>query len=459
MLRQRCTKIVATVGPASNTIDKLQLLFERGVDVFRLNFSHGTHKDHKEVIQAIHSISKAYNRPIGILADLQGPKFRIGTFKNSPITLVAGNPFVFRLNACDGSSTEVTLPHPELFQVIQPGEELLVNDGKLAFRVDEVSDNTIKTTILVNGEISDRKGVNLPNTKISIPILTEKDLGDLEFILTQDISWIALSFIQSAEDVIQARKKIGDAFKIISKIEKPHAIKDLAKIVDESDGIMIARGDLGVELPPEHVPSIQRKILSMCKENNKPVIVATQMLESMITTPTPTRAEVSDVATAVYLGTDAVMLSAESASGHYPAEAVTIMDRILFCTEKDIASQKKEPNSSIPFFSLIKDQDLIVLISDSLEACSKITSLRQNKPVLVLTSKKQLATQFCLLFATHAVASEKIPELENFSALKKYVIKTAEGEGLITKKHTSIALLLADTQNSADLSHLHCFKN
>jgi pyruvate kinase len=461
--RNRSTKIVATVGPSSSSEEILQLLFERGADVFRLNFSHGSYQEHYKTLTQIYKIADSYKRPIGILADLQGPKFRIGTFQSGMVNLQAGQKFQFDLDPELGNELRVSLPHPELFSVIKIGEELLLDDGKMAFRVDLISSDVLTTTALFTGVLSDKKGVNFPNTYLPIPILTEKDHKDLAFILEHKIPWIALSFVQNAQDILHARSYIGNEAKIIAKIEKPQAIENLEKIIKVTDAIMIARGDLGVELPPERVPRLQREILRLSRLHAKPVIVATQMLESMISSPSPTRAEVSDVATAVYLGTDATMLSAESASGQYPAESVTIMESVISLTEKDPTVQNLQIHSTLSSgvalsaLSLIKENpsQLIVIITNSLEACSTLSSLRPTTPILVITSSLLLASQLTLLYGIHSVFIEEIPSLESLSLIKSFAKTIAEKEGLRTKKTTPVVLLLGDTLVSHYFSNLY----
>ena len=329
----RRTKIVATVGPASSSEEMLRKLAEAGVNVFRLNFSHGTADDHRERVKSIRKIEKELGRPISILQDLQGPKFRVGTFADNGAKLEAGQRFIFTLDDVVGDTKRVKLPHPEIFRSIMPGNELMVDDGKMRFRVTGITDDEITTEVMLDGTLRDRKGVNLPGADIDILALTEKDLKDAETGKELGVDWVALSFVQRPDDLYEARKRIGDNVGLCAKIEKPGAIRHLEEIVRLSDAIMVARGDLGVELPPEDVPGYQRDIISACRKAGKPVIVATQMLESMITAPTPTRAEASDVATAVFNDSDAVMLSAESAAGDYPVEAVSTMARITTSNE------------------------------------------------------------------------------------------------------------------------------
>jgi pyruvate kinase len=326
--RLRSAKIVATLGPSSSTPQRIRELFEAGVDVFRLNFSHGTHEDHQARFAAIRSIESATGRPIGILADLQGPKLRLGTFSEGRVDLAVGQPFRVDLDRQPGDCSRAPLPHPEIFDALHPGTELLVDDGKVRLRVETCGADFADTSCLVAGPISDRKGVNVPNAVLPISAVTEKDRADLAFALDHGADWIAFSFVQRPDDVAEGRKLVAGRAGVMVKLEKPSAIQHLPEIIELADGLMVARGDLGVEMPPEDVPIVQKQIIHACRLAGKPVIVATQMLESMIGSPTPTRAEASDVATAVYEGADAVMLSAETAAGRYPVEAVAIMDRI-----------------------------------------------------------------------------------------------------------------------------------
>ena len=331
----RSTKIVATVGTATDDIQKIKSLIKAGVNVFRLNFSHGNHGDHLKRITYIRSAENELGCNVAILADLQGPKFRIGKVKED-IKVIKGSTYNFDKKTEIGDFSRVNLSHNEIYESLSIGSNILMDDGKLRFRVKDISKNIIKTEVIVGGYIKSNKGVNLPDVVLNTSPLTSKDIEDLKFILNQEIDWIALSFVQKLRDVEEVKKYIEDKACIIAKIEKPSALKELNKIIGACDGIMVARGDLGVELPPEEVPGIQKDIILKCRQAGKPVIVATQMLESMIESPSPTRAEASDVATAVFDGADAVMLSAETAVGSFPIETVTIMDRIIFSAENHI---------------------------------------------------------------------------------------------------------------------------
>ncbi|HKR19977.1 MAG TPA: pyruvate kinase, partial [Stellaceae bacterium] len=337
MRRRRATKIVATLGPATATPEKIAALFEAGVDVFRLNFSHGVQADHKARLDIVRALEKTTDRPIGIMADLQGPKLRVGTFAGGRVRLADGAAFRLDLDKAPGDAQRASLPHPEVFAALTPETDLLLDDGNIRLRVEKCDKDYAQTRVINGGNLSDRKGVNVPNAVLPLSPLTAKDRADLAFALDMGADWIALSFVQRPEDVAEARKLIGNRAGVLVKLEKPAAITKLTEIIELSDSVMVARGDLGVEMPPEDVPPLQRRIVGACRAAGKPVIVATQMLESMVRVPVPTRAEASDVATAVYEGADAVMLSAESASGEYPVEAVKMMDRIIRRVQADPA--------------------------------------------------------------------------------------------------------------------------
>lgn len=340
MIRKRNAKIVATVGPASQTREIITQLHKSGVDVFRLNFSHGSHTDHEKSFSIIRSIEQEVGHPIAVLMDLQGPKLRIGTFQEGCAILEEGHHFTLSLDDTPGNKEGVCLPHPEIFEVAEPGISLLLDDGRILLEVLEKSKNQIFTIVRIGGKLSDNKGVNVPDTQLPITALTSKDRQDLMFGLDLGVDWVALSFVQSSSDIDEARKLIAGRAKLLAKLEKPAALSNLSAIVEKSDAIMVARGDLGVEVPPEKVPAIQKEIIAMCREYGRPVVVATQMLESMIDAPVPTRAEASDVAGAIYDGADAVMLSAETAVGTYPIESVEVMERVICSTEQDPVYRK-----------------------------------------------------------------------------------------------------------------------
>jgi len=333
--RRRRTKIIATLGPASATPEILARLFQAGADVFRLNFSHGTHEDHAKRFAMIRELEEKFDRPIGILADVQGPKLRVGRFSSGRAHLQTGRPFRLDLNATPGESNRVNLPHPEIIEAATIGCMLLVDDGKLRLRVVHKRADALETEVVVGGVISDNKGVNVPDVVLPIPALTAKDRIDLEFAVSHGANYIGLSFVQRPQDVAEAKGLIDGRAWTMVKLEKPQALDNLDDILALTDAVMVARGDLGVELPPEEVPLAQKRIVRLARQLGKPVVVATQMLESMMTAPAPTRAEASDVATAVFDGADAVMLSGETAAGQYPYEAVNMMDRIVARVEQD----------------------------------------------------------------------------------------------------------------------------
>ncbi len=336
MHRNRNAKIVATLGPASSDHDTILALYQAGADVFRLNFSHGSHADHQQRLETIRAIERDGGRPIGVLLDLQGPKLRLGAFADGPITLAAGDSFRLDLDRdAPGNQQRAPLPHPEIFEALEIGTDLLIDDGRVRLRVESFGPAHAQTRVIAGGKLSERKGVNVPGVVLPLSALTAKDRADLDYGLSLGVDWVALSFVQRADDIAQIKAIVQGRAGVIAKLEKPSAIGSLEAIIAESDAIMVARGDLGVEMPPEQVPAIQKRIVRACRKAGKPVIVATQMLESMVSAPVPTRAEASDVASAIYDGADAVMLSAESASGQYPREAVRIMDSIIAQTEAD----------------------------------------------------------------------------------------------------------------------------
>ena len=335
MRRLRRTKIVATLGPASSNRDTIVSLFEAGADVFRINMSHTSHERMRELVTTIRSIETDHERPIGILVDLQGPKLRLGKFAEGSAMLSKGETFTLDADESAGDARRVHLPHAEIFGAVEPGHALLLDDGKVRLQVREATTTSITTSVEVGGKLSDRKGVSLPDATLPFSALAPKDRSDLEAALDAGIDWLALSFIQRPEDIAEAKKLTRGRASVMAKIEKPQAMNRLGEILELADAVMVARGDLGVELPLEKVPGSQKKMTRMARRAGKPVVVATQMLESMINSPVPTRAEVSDVATAIYEGTDAVMLSAESAAGQYPVEAVAMMNRIAEEVEND----------------------------------------------------------------------------------------------------------------------------
>ena len=379
------THILATIGPSSASKEVIEKLIDSGADAFRFNFSHGTHAEHKARYEIVRKLSEEKGRHITLIADMQGPKLRVGEFKEGKVILKERQAFKFDMRSELGDETRVTLPHPEIFAAVKAGDELLLNDGNIRLHVDKADKNNIWTTVLVGGELSSHKGVNLPNITLPISAITPKDEEDLKFALKLGFDWICLSFVQKADDVRMAKKLVGDKAWIISKLEKPNAINELDEIIELSDGIMVARGDLGVECPIQTVPVLQKKIVSACRRKAKPVIIATQMLESMINNPSPTRAEASDVATAVYDGADTVMLSAESAAGKYPVEAVKMMRDIITEVEADPLFYKLMESSRV--------HPCCVGESDSITfAASNISSVLQNVACIVTYTSSGLTT-------------------------------------------------------------------
>jgi len=437
--RHRNTKIVATLGPASSDPAMIRQLFDAGVDVFRLNFSHGTHADHKLRYDAIRQIEADVGRPVGILMDLQGPKLRLGKIVDGKLALSTGQKIRLDLDPTPGDVTRVPLLHPEIFAAIRPGDDLLIDDGKVRLRVLASTPEYADVQALNAGVISDRKGVNVPGAILPMSALTTKDREDLDFGLSIGVDWIALSFVQRPEDIIELREIVGNRAWIMAKLEKPSAIDSLEAIVASSDGVMVARGDLGVELPPEEVPVLQKRIVRACREAGKPVIVATQMLESMITSPVPTRAEVSDVATAVYDGVDAVMLSAESASGAYPIEAVTMMDRILLSTERDplqrvtmdaVHSRRKNDARDAISAAIRTVAETLPVAATVAYTSSGATTLRvaherPRAPILSMTPVAAAARRLSLVWGVHSIQAADVDSTEEIVmhatlAAKKY---------------------------------------
>lgn len=426
MSHRRSTKIVATLGPASSSREIIQRLFEAGVDVFRLNFSHGVHEDHAKRYDVIRDLERELRQPIGILLDLQGPKLRIGAFKDGKIQLTEGDKLRFDRDATPGDQTRVGLLHPEVYAALSPGLEILLDDGKMRLRVESCGADFAETVALTAGSLSDRKGLNLPGAVLPLSALSDKDRADLDFGLKLGVDWIALSFVQRPEDVAEARQLIGTRAGIMAKIEKPAALTSLDKIVELSDACMVARGDLGVELPPEFVPAAQKRIIAQCRAQGKPVIVATQMLESMISAPTPTRAEASDVATAVYDGADAVMLSAESASGRYPVEAVAMMRRIVTEVEKDPLHHKimqagqpalEETAADAITAAACQVAETVGAVAIAAFTSSGSTTLRASRerpsvPIIGLTANLATARRLALAWGVHPVHTR---DIDNFN--------------------------------------------
>ena len=439
MRRFRSTKIVATLGPSSSDAETIGTLFRSGVDVFRFNFSHGSHEDHQARYDIVRSLERETGRPISIMADMQGPKLRIGTFADGPIELAAGDRFRLELSEGAGTRGRVTLPHPEIFAALETGTDLLLDDGKIRLRVTDCDTGWADTEVITGGPLSDRKGVNVPNAVLPLSALTEKDQRDLRFALDMGADWIALSFVQRPEDVADARKLIAGRASVLVKLEKPAAIEKLEEIVEIADAVMVARGDLGVEMPPETVPPTQKRIVRTCRAMGKPVIVATQMLDSMVAAPAPTRAEASDVATAVYDNADAVMLSAETAAGKYPVEAVTMMNKIIGHVERDAfylsAAHADQPVPDRTVSDAITlaarevaetiDASCIVTYTTSGSTTVRMSRERPTVPILCVTSSVKTARRLAMAWGVHAV---HIDEEERFSAIVQRTTEIARRE-------------------------------
>jgi pyruvate kinase len=424
--RSRKVKILATLGPASNDAKMVRKLMLAGADAFRINMSHGDRRQKARLVEIIRALEKEFRRPTTIVFDLQGPKLRVGHFEGGQTQVEKGQSFMFDRDSAPGDRNRVQLPHPELFESVSAGANILVDDGKVRLKVVEANDSRIVTDVQVGGRISDNKGVNVPNVLVPIPALTKKDRGDLAFALEQRTDWIALSFVQRPEDVAEARSLIGERAALMAKIEKPAAIDRLNDIIALADGVMVARGDLGVELPPEEVPPLQNRIVACARQFGKPVVVATQMLESMINSPTPTRAEVSDVATAIYDGADAVMLSAESAAGQYPCEAVAMMDRIAISVERDPTYQARvhftqthlEPTTADALAGSARQiastvsATAMVCYTSSGSTARRIARERPPVPLLAMSASQNTARRMGLLWGVHAIHTRDVASFE-----------------------------------------------
>jgi pyruvate kinase len=420
MRRLRKVKILATLGPASSSQEMVGKLFEAGADVFRINMSHTSHDRMRELVATIRSVEKEFGRPVGILVDLQGPKLRIGQFENGSVELANGATFTLDSDPRPGDDRRVQLPHPEILAALEAGHSLLLDDGKIRLKTVECRPDAAVTTVVVGGTLSNRKGVSLPETEIPVSAMTEKDRSDLEAAVNTGIDWVALSFVQRPEDVAEVRKIARGRALVMSKIEKPQAVTRLDEIIEVSDALMVARGDLGVEMPLEKVPGLQKRITRAARRLGKPVVVATQMLESMITTPVPTRAEVSDVATAVFEGADAVMLSAESASGKFPVESVATMNRIAEEVERDalhrtiINAQRSEPEQTgadaiaAAARTIAETLDLSALIAWTASGATglRIARERAQMPLLALSPNIATGRRLALVWGVHAVLTE-----------------------------------------------------
>ncbi|MBP1848903.1 pyruvate kinase [Rhizobium halophytocola] len=428
MRRNRKVKILATLGPASSEEAMIRQLHEAGADLFRINMSHASHDVMRSLIQKIRSVEEQCGRPIGILADLQGPKLRVGKFKDTTVELKAGQTFTLDSNDAPGDATRVYLPHPEILEAVKAGDRLLIDDGKLHLKAETCDGKSIVTTVVSGTKISDRKGVSLPDTILETGVLTDKDRADLDAVLaTNEVDWVALSFIQRPEDLVEVRRIAGGRVGLMSKIEKPQAVERIEEIIELSDALMVARGDLGVEMPLEAVPGIQKQLIRACRRTGKPVVVATQMLESMISAPVPTRAEVSDVATAVFEGADAIMLSAESASGSYPVEAVSTMASIARTIEREphypgiIYAQRAQPEAtgadaiSLAARQIAETLDLkaIVCYTSSGTTGMRASRERPEVPVIALSPVIQTARRLSVAWGLHCVVAKEPTDLDD----------------------------------------------
>jgi len=440
MRRQRNTRIIATLGPASSEPEAIRRLFVAGADVFRLNFSHGTQDDHRRRAQAIRALEAELRRPIGVLADLQGPKIRVGEMAGEGAELKAGARFRLDLDKTPGDGKRAPLPHPPVFEALEKGTELLLDDGRLRLRVERAGAGFAETRVIAGGRLKSRKGVNVPNAVLPIAALTEKDRSDLAFALDLGVDWVALSFVQRPDDVAEAKKLIAGRAAVMAKIEKPAALERVEEILELADAIMVARGDLGVELPVEDVPGHQKRLVRLARRAGKPVVVATQMLESMVSTPVPTRAEVSDVATAVYDGADAVMLSAETASGAYPVEAVTVMSQVAEKVERDplyrpiMDAEHANPEATAADAITAAARQVaetisaaaIVTYTSSGSTALRASRERPKAPILALTPRLDTARRLALAWGLHCVETE---DATSFADMVDRAIKVASEEG------------------------------
>ena len=443
MPKKTYTRILATIGPSSADEQTITALLDAGADAFRFNFSHGTHEEHKQRYDIVRRLADEKGLFTTIVADLQGPKLRVGSFAAGSVVLKEGGEFVLDMKEEPGNEARVTLPHKEIFAAIKPGDDLLLNDGNIVLTVKSCDAASAVTEVKVGGELSSHKGVNLPNIKLPISAITEKDRSDLEFALEMGVDWVCLSFVQSADDVRAAKALIGDRALIISKLEKPSAIVELEDIIKLSDGIMVARGDLGVECPLPTVPVLQKRIVTACRKYARPVIIATQMLESMIKAPTPTRAEVSDVATAVYDGADTVMLSAETAAGAYPVEAVKMMNSVITQVESDPLFFKLMENSrlnnccsgeadSITFAasdisSILKKVACIVTYTSSGLTTFLTARERPNLPILAITSEPKVADRLGIVWGAKSFVNKE--SFKSFDKIEDIAVKIAVENG------------------------------
>ena len=450
MTYPRHTKILTTVGPATNTPEQLEKLVLAGVNAFRLNFSHGEHKDHEKVFHALRDLEAKHNRPLTILQDLQGPKIRLGKVEGGPVTLNKGETFTLDMSSEAGNQKRAPLPHPEVMQALRKGDEIYINDGLVKLRVEKADKKEATCTVLSTGAISDRKGVNLPTVDLPLSALTEKDKRDLNFGLKLGVDWVALSFVQRAKDILEAREIIGDKASIIAKIEKPNAVERIDDILEVTDAVMIARGDLGVEMPLECLPAIQRQMVQKCRAANKPVVVATQMLESMIINATPTRAEVSDVANGVYAGADCLMLSAETASGAHPLGAVEVMSRVIHEVEQtahwDKLHDARRSSDQISVAEAITKAaanvaegikaKAIFTFTESGSTALRMSRQRPHQPIYMMTPHLDIARKMGLVWG---ILPYQRPAPQKGESLRKNVLSLTDDLGMETGEAVLVA--------------------
>ncbi|GAC1034322.1 pyruvate kinase [Pseudomonas sp. No.21] len=449
MTSDKKVKILATLGPAIKGVDDIRQLVEAGVNLFRLNFSHGEHADHAQRYQWVREVERQLARPIGILMDLQGPKLRVGRFAEGKVHLERGQALRLDLNASPGDASRVNLPHPEIIEALQPGMNLLLDDGRLRLQVTAKHADAIDTRVIAGGELSDRKGVNVPEAVLQLSPLTAKDRRDLDFGLELGVDWVALSFVQRPEDIVEARGLIQGRAALMAKIEKPSAVQHLEEIARLCDAIMVARGDLGVEVPAENVPRIQKDIIRTCRQLGRPVVVATQMLESMRFSPAPTRAEVTDVANAVAEGTDAVMLSAETASGDYPLETVQMMSKIIrqveqgpdFQSQLDVSRPQAEATASdaiscaIRRISSILPVATLVNYTESGSSSLRASRERPKAPILSLTPSLETARRLTVAWGVYSVVNQRLDKVEDVTGT---ALEIARAQGMARSGDTLV---------------------
>jgi pyruvate kinase len=442
-------KILATLGPAIRDAAHIRQLVEAGVNLFRLNFSHGEHADHAQRYQWVREVERELNQPIGILMDLQGPKLRVGRFAEGKVQLVNGQSLRLDLDTTPGDASRVNLPHPEIIEALQPGMSLLLDDGRLRLKVTAKQADAVITEVIAGGELSDRKGVNVPEAVLQLSPLTEKDRRDLAFGLELGVDWVALSFVQRPEDIVEARELIGGKAFLMAKIEKPSAVTHLEEIAMLCDAIMVARGDLGVEVPAENVPRIQKDIVRTCRQLGRPVVVATQMLESMRFSPAPTRAEVTDVANAVAEGADAVMLSAETASGDYPLETVQMMSKIIrqvengpdYQSQLDVGRPQAEATASdaiscaIRRISSILPVAALVNYTESGASSLRASRERPKAPILSLTPSLTTARRLTVAWGIYSVVNERLRRVEEVTST---ALEIAQAQGMAQRGETVV---------------------